>query len=509
MLGIFLNLARSKLAFKQRFALGLSSFTFKSSFKSSLKSRMVFAFLVLVFFGVLFGNQVESVAEDLALPPETLTPASDNNLKNENQSDSVKLQEQKVQSTKAKEQKNKASVTAKDKATKAKETKTKETKDKGQKSLEMAKPASGTSKNKASESVTSTPAGEVQTKKTKIYGGAVGTKEPSINYPKVIVPQVPFPTLLSPQMPVVPGAQMPLMPSMPYIHGPYIQGPYIQGGQGLRATNKADNKQTWHNLEPGLDYAAFSFFPVELENLIFEEERLPQPINLSVLRFDPEYFEFQLCAAAESGLPLSLGQWADKYQLMAAINASMYLPDKKTSTGYLRQGEYINNNRPSGKFGAWFLADPDAIGMAAGLPKVTILDREVRNIDKIQKHYRLVIQNYRIIDQRGEILWPEAQRESAIAAVGITAQGHILFLHCQEPVKVWHFAKQLLRLPLQVRTVMYVEGGAQAGMLLRAGGVIFERYGWNPASLLIGTMYPLPNVLGVKRKNLDKKQGEN
>ena len=37
---------------------------------------------------------------------------------------------------------------------------------------------------------------------------------------------------------------------------------------------------------------------------------------------------------------------------MAAINASMYLPDGVTSTGYMRQDDYINNKRLVRRFGA-------------------------------------------------------------------------------------------------------------------------------------------------------------
>ncbi|MEI3478052.1 MAG: hypothetical protein V8Q84_01855 [Bilophila sp.] len=59
-------------------------------------------------------------------------------------------------------------------------------------------------------------------------------------------------------------------------------------------------------------------------------------------------------------MSLSLGEWARRKDLVAAINASMYLPDGVTSTGYLRAGDVINNGRIASLFGAFFVAGPDA-----------------------------------------------------------------------------------------------------------------------------------------------------
>ena len=81
--------------------------------------------------------------------------------------------------------------------------------------------------------------------------------------------------------------------------------------------------------------------------------------------------------------------------------------------------------------------------------------------------------------------------------------GRILFLHSRAPVEAYAFAQQLLHLPLDVRTVMYVEGGAQAGLLVRSHSLRRDMGGLHAPSLLVtGNLKALlPNVLGVRRKD--------
>ena len=75
-------------------------------------------------------------------------------------------------------------------------------------------------------------------------------------------------------------------------------------------------------------------------------------------------------------------------------------------------------------------------------------------------------------------------------------------MHCRQPVEAYSFAQQVLHLPLNVRTVMYVEGGGQAGLLVRSAALTRELVGLSPTGLLVtGDLRAvLPNVLGARRK---------
>lgn len=244
----------------------------------------------------------------------------------------------------------------------------------------------------------------------------------------------------------------------------------------------------WQRLEDGLCYAEFTL-PAETG---------PQAL-LTVLRIDPERFDFRLYAsAAHQHPPLTLAQWADTHDLVAAINASMYLPDGVTSTGYMRQDDYINNKRLVRRFGAFFVAGP----RQAGLPRADILDRETPRWQELLDEYRLVIQNYRMISGERRILWSPGGPLYAISAVAEDGDGQILFLHCRDPLEAYSFAHALLHLPLDVRTVMYVEGGMQAGLVIRSPGLHQELRGRHLADFWVtgNVRAQLPNVLGIRRR---------
>ena len=249
---------------------------------------------------------------------------------------------------------------------------------------------------------------------------------------------------------------------------------------------RADEAPPWQELEPGLEYAEFD-----------REDQSGSTVV--VLRFAPEAFEFSLHMTSEVGAPQkTLRQWAESHDLVAAINASMYLPDGSTSTGYMRNGGHINNKKLAGRFGAFFVAQPDD----AELPSVALLDKEGEGWEQKLAHYKVVVQNYRMINARRNILWSPGGPLYSISAVGQDGAGKMLFIHCREPIEAYAFASLLLHLPLDVRTVMYVEGGAQAGLALRTQGYSLSWGGRHPADFLVtgNVNAPLPNVLGVKRR---------
>lgn len=202
----------------------------------------------------------------------------------------------------------------------------------------------------------------------------------------------------------------------------------------------------WLELEPGLDFGEFRLDPEEAK--------------ITALRIDPDRFDFLLGSSSRmDGKTRTLGQWARDIDLAAAINASMYLPDGSTSTGYMRHGEHVNNPRIAGRFGAFFVAGPKRVG----LPRAAIIDRDMPDWRKILEDYDLVVQNYRMINSKRRILWSPGGPLYSISAVAQDGKGRILFLHSRSPVEAYSFAQQLLHLPLDVRTVMYVEGGPRRG----------------------------------------------
>ena len=268
---------------------------------------------------------------------------------------------------------------------------------------------------------------------------------------------------------------------------PHQQSSSLPAATEPATDNGLDNqgRADWRELEPGLLFGEFQLNDGDA--------------RLSVLRIDPAHFDFTLCARSQdSGPSRPLSQWGEQYNLAAAINASMYLPDGSTSTGYMRQGDHTNNGRIVQRFGAFFVAGPDE----PGLPLAAIIDRDNPLWRQQMERYSLVIQNYRMINADRRILWSPGGPHYSISAVAQDGDGQILFMHCRQPVEAYAFAQQVLHLPLNVRTVMYVEGGGQAGLLVRSAALTRELVGLSPSGLLVtGDLRAvLPNVLGARRK---------
>ncbi|MDR2125160.1 MAG: hypothetical protein LBP38_09335 [Desulfovibrio sp.] len=269
-----------------------------------------------------------------------------------------------------------------------------------------------------------------------------------------------------------------------------------------------------------------------------------------MLRIDPALHTFTLCMASEEGRALSLPDWSARRDLRAGINASMYLPDGVTSTGYMRNGESVNNENAGPRLGAFFAAEPRRRGRitpgrtagneakpcperqdgvcgrrgvpAAAFPAACILERDAPGMPGILDAYAVVAQNFRFMDKDGNALWPEGGRAAGMAVVAEDDAGRILFVLCRDALTADRFAAALKNFSLALRTVMYVEGGAQAGLFLRidnagapadasgfAGASSFPVsdgvvYVWKGRSSLLqadgdpqGT---LPNVLAVQRR---------
>lgn len=246
----------------------------------------------------------------------------------------------------------------------------------------------------------------------------------------------------------------------------------------------------WTELEKGMEYAEFDRADATDGTLV-------------CLRFDPAVFTFRVHSISEEGgLPLTLRQWADKHKLVAAINASMYLPDGRTSTGYMRHHEHLNSKRIVGRFGAFFVAQLYRPTDGAS-PSATLLDKDLDPWEEELPKYVSVVQNYRMINAQRRVLWSPGGPLYSISAVGKDGAGNILFIHCREPIEAYTFAALLLDLPIDIRTVMYVEGGAQAGLLVNTSKYARLWAGRSPMDFLVtgNINAPLPNILGVVRSH--------
>ncbi len=239
------------------------------------------------------------------------------------------------------------------------------------------------------------------------------------------------------------------------------------------------------------------------EGLFLAEFMPPQKTPISddpvrVLKVDPARCSLRILSALDhGGKARTSREWCEEFGLLAAINASMYKENLR-STGYMRNYETINNPSVNPAFGAFMVFNPKD----ASFPRVRIVDsRRDEGWQGILKGYESVVQNYRIISNGKAVQWPTKDRAYSIAAIGIDRTGKLLLIHSRGHYSTHDFIEILLALPIQVRDAMYLEGGHEASLCLRLNGKWGEWSGIGKIGILKDDRNsPLvPNVIGVAR----------
>ncbi|UCD80882.1 MAG: phosphodiester glycosidase family protein [Desulfobacterales bacterium] len=262
--------------------------------------------------------------------------------------------------------------------------------------------------------------------------------------------------------------------------------------------NASAENSVWQKLAEGLELGIFN-------------SPLPSEIGdskLRILRIDPQHFELRLlnASAIEDGRPLSVKEWSRQNGLVAAINASMYQADYKSSVSLMRTKAHVNNPRLS-KDMAILAFDRKQ----SDVPRVKIIDRQCEDFENWNKKYDTVIQSIRMISCTGKNVWTQQPQKWSTAAIGVDDRDRVLFMHVGSPYSTHDVIDILKKLPLNIARAMYTEGGPQAQLYINIGEHEYEFVG-NYEIELQGNMKklisrPVPNVVGISLK-AKKKSGE-
>jgi hypothetical protein len=255
---------------------------------------------------------------------------------------------------------------------------------------------------------------------------------------------------------------------------------------GNSAHLKSD--KNWQKLENGLELATFlSPRRSEVGNSL-----------IRVLRIDPKRFQLRLlnASALKDGRSLTAKQWCRKNGLVAAINASMYQTDYKTSVSLMRTKTHINNPRLS--------KDKTILAFdrqTPEVPLVKIIDRQCEDFNTWKKKYGTLVQSIRMISCKRMNVWSQQSQKWSTAAIGIDRQDKVLFIHVGSPYSTHDLINILQKLPLHISRAMYCEGGPQAQLYIRHGNFEYEFIGSLEINLnesLNNTVSrPILNVVGI------------
>ena len=259
------------------------------------------------------------------------------------------------------------------------------------------------------------------------------------------------------------------------------------------SSNVVGQDSAWKKIDEGLHYGDFTA-PVK---------SYTGGSRILIVRIDPKVYNFRLLSISElasGSLAMNVREWADRYKLIAAINAGMFQADLKANVGYMKNYSHLNNPRIHKTYTSVFAFNPKK----AELPAAMIFDTDVENIKEIISGYHTVVQNLRLIKRPGLIRWAQQDKKWSEAALGQDQDGNILFIFSESPYTMHELSKILLSLPIKLECAMHLEGGLAASLYLRHNGIELGRMGRHEFSSIVGDInnefLPLPNVIGITKK---------
>jgi len=260
----------------------------------------------------------------------------------------------------------------------------------------------------------------------------------------------------------------------------------VSGAEGQNAV--------WKQIDEGLHYGDFTA-PMKAST---------GDSKILVIKIDPKFYSFRLLSASElasSSISLNVKEWADKYKLIAAINAGMFQTDLKSNVGYMKNYSHVNNPRFHKTYASVLAFNPKK----ADLPPAMVFDTDVKHIKEMVAEYHTVIQNLRLIKRPRLERWSQQEKRWSEAALGQDQEGNILLIFSGSPYTMHELIKILLSLPIKLDCAMHLEGGPAASFYLRHNSIELARVGRHElASIVVGDMnnefLPIPNVIGIIKK---------
>jgi hypothetical protein len=139
------------------------------------------------------------------------------------------------------------------------------------------------------------------------------------------------------------------------------------------------------------------------------------------------------------------------------------------------------------------------------VPEVQLIDRDCQDFEALGKRYGSLVQSIRMIACDGRNVWAKDARRTSIVCMGLDRRKHLAFVVARAPIGPHDLIEVLRARPLELRSAMYLEGGPEAQLFVRAGGKELELVGGGDPPFLPQARRPaawrIPNVLGLERRS--------
>lgn len=249
-----------------------------------------------------------------------------------------------------------------------------------------------------------------------------------------------------------------------------------------------------------ISYSALSLDWQYLDNGLFLCEHKINSTDLTILKISPELYDFEIYSSKmDNEIARTAEDWAKEKNLIAAFNAGMYLEDFETSVGYLKHENFINNKRFV-KNGYNSVAAFN--NLYKDVPNFQIIDLKCQKFNDFKDKYDSFLQSIRMIDCNRKNVWKKDNESSSVVCVGTDKDKNVLFIFSRNSSSIKGFINILLKSPLNLNRLMYLEGGPQASFYFNHNGVKIKKSGKINKPLLnkIDFMHmSLPNIIGIKK----------
>jgi hypothetical protein len=262
---------------------------------------------------------------------------------------------------------------------------------------------------------------------------------------------------------------------------------------GTCVASDPEDGSAWEQIAEGMQLGTFLGPPSDLGDS-----------KIHILRMDPEVWKLRIIGISETGEENTYSpmRWCEEYGFAAAINAGMYAQDYSTHVGYMRSGSHVNASQVN-HYKSLAVFGP----RERGLPHFRIHDLDVdgTNVEGLARSYEYAVQNLRLIKRGRENRWSKQDAMWSEVALGEDRKGRILFIFCRTPYTMHEFNDVLLSLPIELECAQHLDGGPVAEMVILTEGTRREFIGSYESGCCEYTTnrraYPLPNVLGVVRRD--------
>lgn len=237
--------------------------------------------------------------------------------------------------------------------------------------------------------------------------------------------------------------------------------------------------------------------------------RRPLPYGdgvITLVRVDLRRYRLRFLTEARHGARRSAQAWMRDENLQGVTNAGMFLPNGRSVGHMVQDGEVVSRRivsryrgllgfGPRGGASGAYMTIGGAPRGEGGCPQT---------LDSFERRYENVLQAYPLLDCRGRaVRWRNNMRYSA-AGLGVDSEGRAVFMHTRTPYRMTTLSRMLAAPELGLRGMIYLEGGPEATLLVRAEGQRVRAVGSYEDGFNENddnqAMWDLPNVIAFQRR---------